>query len=110
MLDAEQTIRLLDAGFTKEQIEAMGKQEQTDEQDNAGGNDAGGNDAGAKKSEDGETNDTGSLTKDDLDPFRAEIDELKKTIKALQDQNTKNATFTPPNEAKTIIEDLSKNF
>ena len=102
MLDAEQTIRLLDAGYTKEQIEAMGpgKQEQTDEQDNAG----------TKKPEDGETNDAGTVTKDDLDPFRAEIDELKKTIKALQEQNTKNATFTPPDEAKTIIDDLSKNF
>lgn len=107
MLDAEQTIRLLDAGYTKEQIEAMGtgKQEQTDEQDNAGGNDS-----GAEKPEEGEPNDTGTLTKDDLDPFRAEIDELKKTIKALQAQNTKSDTFTPPNEAKTIIDDLSKNF
>lgn len=106
MLDAEQTIRLLDAGFTKEQIEAMGtgKQEQTDEQDNAGGNDA-----GAEKPENNETNDTGSLTKDDLDPFRAEIDELKKTIKAMQVQNAKNDTFTPP-KSDTMIADLSKNF
>ena len=106
MLDAEQTIRLLDAGFTKEQIEAMGtgKQEQTDEQDNAGGNDA-----GAEKPENNETNDTGSLTKEDLDPFRAEIDELKKTIKALQVQNTKNDSFTPP-QADNMIADLSKNF
>lgn len=107
MLDAEQTIRLLDAGYTKEQIEAMGtgKQEQTGKQDNAGGNDA-----GAEKPKDDETNDAGTVTKDDLDPFRAEIDELKKTIKALQAQNTKSDSFTPPDEAKTIIEDLSKNF
>lgn len=107
MLDAEQTIRLLDAGYTKEQIEAMGtrKQNQTDDQDNAGGNDA-----GAEKPEGNDKENEGTITKDDLDPFRAEIDELKKTIKALQEQNTKKATFTPPNEAKTIIEDLSKNF
>lgn len=106
MLDAEQTIRLLDAGYTKEQIEAMGtgKQEQTDKQDNAGGNDA-----GKEKPEDGETNDAGSLTKEDLDPFRAEIDELKKTIKALQAQNTKSDSFTPP-QADNMIADLSKNF
>ena len=106
MLDAEQTIRLLDAGFTKEQIEAMGtgKQEQTDEQDNAGGNDA-----GAEKPKDDETNDAGTLTKEDLDPFRAEIDELKKTIKALQVQNTKNDSFTPP-QADNMISELSKNF
>ena len=106
MLDAEQTIRLLDAGFTKEQIEAMGtgKQEQTDEQDNAGGNDA-----GAEKPEDNNVENAGTLTKDDLDPFRAEIDELKKTIKALQVQNTKNDSFTPP-QADNMIADLSKNF
>lgn len=108
MLDAEQTIRLLDAGYTKEQIEAMGtgKQEQTDEQDN----DAGGNDAGTEKPKENNPENTGAVTKDDLDPFRAEIDELKKTIKALQAQNTKSDSFTPPNETKTIIEDLSKNF
>lgn len=105
MLDAEQTIRLLDAGYTKEQIEAMGTGKQTDEQDNAGGNDA-----GAEKPEENNAEGTGAVTKDDLDPFRAEIDELKKTIKALQAQNTKSDSFTPPNEAKTIIEDLSKNF
>lgn len=107
MLDAEQTIRLLDAGFTKEQIEAMGtgKQEQTDEQNNAGGNDA----AGAEKPEENKEEGTGTLTKDDLDPFRAEIDELKKTIKALQVQNTKNDSFTPP-QADNMIADLSKNF
>lgn len=107
MLDAEQTIRLLDAGFTKEEIEAMGtgKQEQTNEPDNAGGNDA-----GTEKPEENNAENTGTITKDDLDPFRAEIDELKKTIKALQAQNTKSDSFTPPNEAKTIIEDLSKNF
>lgn len=106
MLDAEQTIRLLDAGYTKEQIEAMetGKQDPTNEQDKTG------NDAGTEKPEENNEEGAGTVTKDDLDPFRAEIDELKKTIKALQAQNTKSDTFTPPNEAKTIIEDLSKNF
>ena len=108
MLDAEQTIRLLDAGFTKEEIEKMG----------TGNQDAGelekantsNNDAGAEKPEGNNEEDAGTVTKDDLDPFRAEIEELKKTIKAMQEQNTKKATFTPPNEAKTIVEDLSKNF
>ena len=106
MLDAEQTIRLLDAGFTKEQIEAMGtgKQEQTDEQDNAGGNDA-----GTEKPEENKEENAGTVTKEDLDPFRAEIDELKKTIKALQVQNTKSDSFTPP-QADNMIADLSKNF
>lgn len=107
MLDAEQTIRLLDAGFTKEEIEKLGTGNQNaGELEKAKESD---NDAGAEKPEDGETNDAGTLTKDDLDPFRAEIDELKKTIKALQAQNTKSDSFTPP-QADNMIADLSKNF
>lgn len=107
MLDAEQTIRLLDAGFTKEEIEKLGTGNQnTGELEKANESS---NDAGAEKPEDNNAENAGTLTKDDLDPFRAEIDELKKTIKALQVQNTKNDSFTPP-QADNMIADLSKNF
>ena len=106
MLDAEQTIRLLDAGFTKEEIEKLGTGNQnTGELEKAKESD----DAGAEKPEDNNVENAGTLTKEDLDPFRAEIDELKKTIKAIQTQNTKNDSFTPP-QADNMIADLSKNF
>lgn len=109
MIDAEHIIKLLEAGYTKEEIDKMGAGDQS-----AGKSEtkevSGDNDDGAEKSEGNDTEDAGTITKEDLDPFRVEIDELKKTIKALQEQNTKNSTFTPPDEAKTIVEDLSKNF
>ncbi len=108
MIDAEHIIKLLDAGYTKEEIDKMGAGDQSagesETQDVSNGNDD-----GAEKPEGNNKENESTITKEDLDPFRAEIDELKKTIKALQVQNTKNDSFTPP-QADNMIADLSKNF
>ena len=109
MIDAEHIIKLLDAGYTKEEIDKMGagtERAGESEKDKLPKND----DAGAEPPENNDDETKGALNKEELDPFREEIEEIKKTIKAMQEQNTKKSTFTPPDETKTIIDDLSKNF
>lgn len=109
MIDAEHIIKLLDAGYTKEEIDKMGAgTERTGESEK--GEIPKNDDTGAESPANNDDETKGALSGEELDPFREEIEEIKKTIKAMQEQNRKNSTFTPPDESKTIIDDLSKNF
>lgn len=99
-------MKLLDAGYTKTEIEAM-EEPADDEHDN---NDTG-DDNGSVSDGDGDGGSDNSGTNSDSGDYArlaASIAELTKTVAAMQATNAKRAESTPPH--KMTAEDAIKGF
>lgn len=119
----EQILKLIDAGYTKADIEKM-ETDQGAGGNNAGGNDAGGNDAGGQGAggndaggNDAGGNDAGGQGAPDtntqtMNELLKSVQGLTETVKGLQEQNIKNAQ-QPPEEHKgfaDLVADFTKNM
>lgn len=97
----EERIKLLDAGYTKEEIES-GEQsaEQSAEQSV---------EQNTEQGADNQTHESALNGIADVKALSDAVAELTKTVKAMQDSNVKNADSGKPN-AKSVIDDTIKNF
>ena len=82
-MNGDEVLRLIDAGFTADEIRAMGKG--SEEKDPPAGDD--------KKDPEKGTPDKGDEVekKSEVDALTAEVSKLTETVKAMQEQNIKKA-------------------
>ena len=95
-MELNEIITLINAGYTKEDIEAMGEvktPEQTPEQEPAPV----------------ETDDVNGALMEQIKAMSTTINNLTTTVKALQENNQKTAT-NPENSSKQTTEEIIKGF
>lgn len=83
-MNGDEVLRLIDAGFTADEIRAMGKGSE-EKQDPPAGDDK-------KEPEKGTPDKGGEVDKkSEVDALTAEVSKLTETVKAMQEQNIKKA-------------------
>ena len=99
-MEINEIITLINAGYTKEDIEAMGEvktPEQTPEQ------------ATEQAPDPVETDDVNGALMEQIKAMSTTINNLTTTVKALQENNQKTATM-PENSSKQTTEEIIKGF
>ena len=92
-MDAEQMLKLIDAGFTKEEILSLAGDEGKKEE----GTEAMAGEQGAESKTHEESIGPDTTIADVLKPLQDEIAKLGNTVKAIQESNLKNVSTASPN-------------
>ena len=112
-MDIEGTLKLIEAGFSADEIRAMAAEKQGEpESENGSGKEAKGE---AKQSAPDPEHAGKVEPKNDetVEALKAKIDELTNTIKGMQDNNIKNAeggNGNPPKTKETVMKDFMNQF
>lgn len=102
----EERIKLINAGYTKDEIEAM----VTESEELAAGNEG----VQGEQSAPSQVHESAVGSNDDiakiLQPLQEEIKKLGETVSAIQETNLKNASTASPNSMEDAIKDTIASF
>lgn len=97
----EERIKLLDAGYTKEEIESGEQNAEQNAEQSAEQN--------AEQNAENQTHEGALNGAADIKALSDAVAELTKTVKAMQDSNVKNADSGKP-DVKSVVNETIKNF